>query len=456
MGLTRFLRKYLVQCYVEVILTVTLRRIGVTPMTEHKTIDATKNTRKRVLLLVYACSPYRGSEQGLGWHRVIETAKYFDTWVICKKEKNEEDIKRYFKLNGNIPGLHFYFIPRTPLERLLKRLPIQHLWYFPYNLWHRRATRLAAELHSKFSFDLCHQVNMSGFREPGYLWRLNIPFIWGPVGGSENAPWRLITLSGFKGAIMEGSRNLINSLHLKYSLRVQKAIRKASIILVANSDGKHKFSRIHGIDPVLLSNNGIQSVPIAEAKTRSAETSIKILWSGRLTYNKCLPFLLRALAKMPATFDYSLRILGDGPQAKQWRYLSDQLGIERHCQWMGSLPHDQAIRQYEWADLFVFTSLRDTMATVVLEALTYGVPVICLDHSGAHDVVTDGCGITIPPTTPKEVILRLRNAIIRAADDRTQLALMSRGAIERARKFLWSENGKQMAELYNKLLTSQI
>lgn len=85
-------------------------------MIEDETIDATKNTRKRVLLLVYACSPYKGSEQGLGWHRVIETAKYFDAWVICKKEKNEEDIRRYFKLNGNIPGLHFYFIPRTPLD----------------------------------------------------------------------------------------------------------------------------------------------------------------------------------------------------------------------------------------------------------------------------------------------------------------------------------------------------
>ena len=55
---------------------------------------------------------------------------------------------------------------------------------------------------------------------------------------------------------------------------------------------------------------------------------------------------------------------------------------------MGWLPHQEAIAQYAWADAFVFSSLRDTTGTVVVEALAAGLPVICLDHQGVHDVVT--------------------------------------------------------------------
>lgn len=297
---------------------------------------------------------------------------------------------------------------------------------------------------------------MSGFREPGYLWRLKIPFIWGPVGGTENASWHLISEAGVWGAIMEGMRNLINNLQFKYSMRIKKAMKKALVIVAANSDGKEKFKKIHKIDTILLPNNGIQSVITETEKTGSDQRAIRILWSSRMTHHKCLPLLLRALSGMPKKYDYELRILGDGPQRRRWRMISHQLRIEQQCNWMGWLPYDQARKQYEWADVFVFTSLRDTLATVVLEALGYGVPVICLDHSGSRDVVTDQCGIKIQPGERNEVVSRLRGAIMTIADDRGKLEALSWGAIKRAQNYLWLENGKQMAQLYNKLLTSQI
>ena len=65
-------------------------------------------------------------------------------------------------------------------------------------------------------------------------------------------------------------------------------------------------------------------------------------------------------------------------------------------------PHEEALRQYAKADVFAFTSLRDTTGGVIAEALAAGLPVICMDHQVAHDVVTEDCGIKIPVTTPEE------------------------------------------------------
>ena len=80
--------------------------------------------RKRILLLAYACSPYKGSESGVGWHRAAEAAKYFDTFVLYGMDEYRRDIKRYIDRHGEIPGLHFFFIPETAFGKPMWRLPL--------------------------------------------------------------------------------------------------------------------------------------------------------------------------------------------------------------------------------------------------------------------------------------------------------------------------------------------
>lgn len=412
-----------------------------------------KRKRKRVLLLAYACSPYKGSEAGVGWNRAFQTAKYFDTWVICEKHEFENAIIKFLKDYGEIPTLHFHFVPRPSFERFLWKLP--GLNYVAYNIWHRRAYRLAAALHKKLCFDLAHQANMCGFREPGYLLKLDIPFIWGPVGGTQNYPWRFLTHAGIRGATFEALRTVVNRLQLHFSPRVHRAVKKAVVILTANSENKRDFEQVHHVKPVLFLEIGIETVKNKPSEKKYQDGALRILWSGEFIHRKALQLLLLALNEIPHTLPCELRILGRGPLEKRWKRLALRLGIDSYCNWMGWLPYDQAMAQYNWADVFVFTSLRDTAGTVVLEALSKGVPVICLDHQGVGDIITDDCGFKIPVTTPREVISCLRDTIVCLVENRARLLALSWGAMERAREYLWSRNGKQMAEIYEKVFAAQ-
>jgi glycosyltransferase involved in cell wall biosynthesis len=132
--------------------------------------------------------------------------------------------------------------------------------------------------------------------------------------------------------------------------------------------------------------------------------------------------------------------------------LARRTGVAAHTTWLGRLPHCEAMRHYGWADALAFTSLRDTSGNVVLEALAAGVPVVCLDHQGMHDIVTEQCGVKIPVTTPREVVKRLSEAIARLADDEAEWERLSRGAVQRARQYLWSRQEDAMAELYGRVL----
>lgn len=410
---------------------------------------------KRVLLLAAACNPFKGSDFAVGWHRVLETAKYFDIWVICGAW-DREDIHRWLRDRGEIPRVHFIFVEETWLERLLKsRRPYFYTNFLTYHLWQRRAFRLARRLHGQLKFALTHQVSLVGYREPGYLWKLDVPFVWGPVGGTQNYPWRFLIQAGFEGALMEGLRTIINWCQFRLSPRVRLAAQKAACVVAANTEIQHSFRKIHRVNAQVLLDIGVEKIAHREDFTCIPHNPLRLLWSGNFKHHKALPLLLQALPLLPPEVSYELKILGAGPLEARWQELARHLGVADRCQWLGWLPHERAMKMYEWADVFVFTSLRETTGTVVLEALSQGVPVICLDHQGARYVVNGTCGIKIPVTTPGGVIRGLRDALVEMAADPEKTRALSRGALARAQDFLWSRNGQEMAQKYDLLLCAK-
>jgi glycosyltransferase involved in cell wall biosynthesis len=409
--------------------------------------------RPRVLLMTYACVPHQGSEPGLGWNRAIQTAKHCDTWVICEGNECSEAVRDYLKTRGEIPGLTFEFLPKNRFERLLERVP--GLYYLSYNLWHRRAFRAARRLHAEVRFDLVHQVNLNGYREPGYLWRFDVPFVWGPVGGTQNFPWRFLGQAGIVAGLGEMVRNVINSLQLHFSRRVRRAARKAGFLFTANSTGQTDFARIHGTPSEVMCDVGINDISEHPLELPPRGTPLRILWSGELRTRKGLPLLLQALARLPADVVYEVHVLGEGPQQAAWQKQARRLGVDSRFNWMGQLRHSQALQQLRgWADVFVFTSLRDTSGTVVLEAFAAGVPVVCLDHQGMHDIVTPACGVKIPVTRPGEVIDAIASALARLARDPSERQQLGYGGLKRAHQYLYSRQVEKTLAVYRRLLGS--
>jgi glycosyltransferase involved in cell wall biosynthesis len=410
--------------------------------------------RARVLQVAYACGPGRGSEPGAGWHRAVEAARSFDVWVICEGREFAGPIRRYLESHGPIPGLEFAFVFKRGYEECLQRIP--GLYYLVYNLWQRRAFREAERLHGQVGFDLVHQVNLSGYREPGYLGKLDAPLVWGPVGGTQNYPWRFLPEAGPLGAVVEALRNVVNGLQLRLSWRVGSAARKAAAVLASSSTNRRDLGRALGIEALVLSDVGIEEIfgreVVVGAKDPGRPPSLRVLWCGELSPRKALSLLIKALARLPKDVPYELRVAGDGRLRSRWQRLARRTGVAAHTQMLGKLPRPEVLNHYRWADVYVFTSLRDTTGTVVLEALASGLPVICLDHQGAHDFVTEQCGIKIPLSTPGQVVGDLRDAIVALARDPDRRRELSAGAVARAEEYLWSRNGERLAAIYRQML----
>ncbi len=261
--------------------------------------------RPRVLMLAYACHPGAGSEPGVGWNRAIHAAQQFEVCVLCD-EHNRPPIEKYLSVAGPIPHLEFVFVPSSRWERVY-RYPM--LFYPLYNRWHRRAYKIARNLHARFPFDLAHQLTFCGFREPGYLWKLGVPFVWGPVGGVQNFPWRFLPAAGMGGAIREALRNVVNVGQLHLLRRVRRAARTAKVLLAANTTNARALAPLSSTAPRLMLDAGVNLRNTPRQHNFQHGGPLRLLWSGVFEHRKALHLLLQSLASLPQTVPFELRIL---------------------------------------------------------------------------------------------------------------------------------------------------
>ncbi len=412
----------------------------------------------KLLLIAYECSPYRGSEWAVGWGRLLQAARVAEVHVLTS-EANYRDLVRA-ELEGRIPSNVRYDSPEP--DRRLRALERQTSGfdynYTAYHHWHKLAFRLAQRLHAEHSFDVAHQSTVCTFREPGYLAQLGIPFLWGPFGGTQNFPARMLPMLPWKEALKEAARSTANVFALCSHPRVHATAKQAVVILGANSTNQRDLQRAFNRPVVQLLETGLNEVTEPDrgrfhsrilAKRAGRNPPLRLLWSGQLRPRKALPILLRALAMLKGEVALELDVLGDGPMLEAWRQEAASAGVP--VRFLGRLPFADAVQRMNAAGLFCFTSLRDTSGNVVLEALAAGVPVLCFDHQGAADMVTPESGILIPVTNPGDAAVRWANALRQLSADPDRLLRLSEGATAQARRFLWNDNGNQVNMLYRQL-----
>jgi glycosyltransferase involved in cell wall biosynthesis len=92
---------------------------------------------------------------------------------------------------------------------------------------------------------------------------------------------------------------------------------------------------------------------------------------------------------------------------------------------------------------------------VVVEAMSAGKPVVCLDNGGPGMFVTEESGIKIAPTSPDGAVLELSEALERLYQDEDWRRKLGKGARERAEKeFHWDSLGQRLMEIYHGALNS--
>ena len=402
-----------------------------------------------ILINAYACSPGMGSEPGMAWNWCVNLAQYCELHIITEGEFRK-------KIEAELPKLpqgknmHFYYNPVS--EKIRRMCWNQGDWRFYkyYREWQYKTYEMALDIIKEHKIDIVHQLNMIGFREPGYLWKIEgKPFVWGPVDAKEKFPVAYLAGADFKSKVFIRLKNFLTGMQLRYSNRVRKAAQKAAIVISASSESQKSFKKYFKIESPLLNETGCYPKEIP-AMDKSQKETLDLLWVGKMDFRKQLSLAIRTIADLNNK-NIKLHIVGGG-DATSYKVLADSLRISEQCIWHGVVTHDEVQKIMQESDLFFFTSVAEGTPHVVLEAIGNNLPVICFDVCGQGDSVNEKVGVKIPLSNPKQSIKGFSRIIEQLYHNRKAIKELSRNCRVRQQELSWENKATQMNELYNILL----
>ncbi|MCI6051412.1 glycosyltransferase [Phocaeicola plebeius] len=399
-----------------------------------------------ILINAYACSPEMGSEPGMGWNWCVNLAKHCELHIITEGEFRD-NIEAALPNLPQRNNMHFYYNPVS--EKIRKMCWNQGDWRFYkyYREWQWKTYLIAKKIIQKHHIDVIHQLNMIGFREPGYLWKIkNIPFIWGPIDAKESFPTTFLKDASFKTKLFISLKNAITKYQLKYAKRVHLAAKQATYVISASSNSQQAIRKYFHIESPLLNETGcyIQDHPIID---KSKKEDFDILWVGKLDFRKQLNIALCSIARAQNRH-FKLHIVGGGNNSF-YQMLAKKLGIEKQCIWYGSISHKQVQKFMQKSDIFFFTSIAEGTPHVVLEAIGNNLPVLCFNTCGQGDCVNENIGIKIELSNPEQSIQEFSSILNDLEKKRCSLQMMSEKCKQRQIELSWTEKALQMLNLYN-------
>ncbi|WP_339760462.1 glycosyltransferase family 4 protein [uncultured Hoeflea sp.] len=372
----------------------------------------------KILISAYACETGRGGEGEIGWRVVREIAANHDVWVITRANLRDTH-ERTFRHEARPERLNFVYYDLPWILRVCKGGKRFFLLY--YYMWQLGAGLHARRLMAKQTFDVCHHLTGGMDWMPAGLSLCRAPLLWGPVGSENTHPVML--------------RKLPLASRLKDRLRVAvRGVMRHADPFVRFSGQRARVVLSHTPEtmPVRLSGKmkpytqtGIENIPqLVRPKTNLARTgALRILYAGELKdWKGALLALKAALKYFERDRHATLTIAGNGPLEPDMRALVNRHPEGHRVVMAGHVPMDRLVTLMGQSDVFLYPSFHHGLATVVLQAMLTGLPVICLEGDATGRIVRQQAGMTVALAMDRDPATDLADAIDTLAgnEDRRQ------------------------------------
>ena len=196
----------------------------------------------------------------------------------------------------------------------------------------------------------------------------------------------------------------------------------------------------------LMIPNGVETERFSPIE-RPANAKVKILFIGRLIPRKGFQRVVKALPRVRALarVPFEVEVVGTGAAQEDLDSLAAELGVSDLIHYAGTVPYEKLHESYQYADIFVLTSLSEGMPSVILEAMGCGLPIIASDVGGNNEIVKEGeNGFLITGEDTETIAQRLASLI----NDEKLRKGMGTKSREISRHYDWRQIMAQYDQLY--------
>jgi glycosyltransferase involved in cell wall biosynthesis len=183
-----------------------------------------------------------------------------------------------------------------------------------------------------------------------------------------------------------------------------KLLKRADLITVVSNSVALELNE-YGLclNEIAVVGNGVDEKIFRPGKKKTSERYI--LYVGRLDYRKGLFDLVDCAKTICSQYkNIHFKIVGKGILEQRLKRKISEYKLENNFEFVGYVTRPRLISLYQNAVLFIVPSHYEGLPTVLLEAMSCGLPVIATAVSGNLDVIDSGKnGLLIPSKSPKEM-----------------------------------------------------
>jgi len=412
----------------------------------------------KVLLSAIACHPEQGSEAKVGWDAAMAISEHNECHVVTHvsaRQAIEQKQKKGLtdRVKFHYFGRHFAWHPSRFVARIQSWLIFQK--------WQARLLPFAHDLHRKHGFDVTHHATYVTWRVASPLWRLPVPFVWGPIGGTAAMPRAFFGILSTQAKFFEIARRASGCIASR-SRTFLDCARKSSVVVAANEETEvflRQFrpeAPLARLRPVFFASEQTAALRNPPRPTPSPGSPLRLFAGGNLEGRKGVALALEAIAEarkrgIQMTYTFG----GSGPELHSLRTLASRLGLGDRVQFHQGFEREDYINRLKESDVYFLPSFRETTPITLIEAALAGCYPVVADSSGAGEIVRCIGGTAVPANNHTQIVKALADALQWCAAHRESCGNAARQISEKAREEFGRERYvKRINEIYQQALTA--
>ncbi len=212
-------------------------------------------------------------------------------------------------------------------------------------------------------------------------------------------PW---SLTLHRRDIKENNLLRIKCISASFIRTINEQGRNELLEIVKETSLKEKIFVIHmGVD-----------IPVISRKSDLASGSFTMLCPANFVLKKGHKYLFKACKLLLGKgVKFKLLIAGDGPLENDLKKTVSGFALNDCVEFLGRLPHERVFDLYssDKINAVVLPSIvtdegeHEGIPVALMEAMSYGIPVISTDTGGISELIDDGSGIMVKEKDPKGI-----------------------------------------------------
>lgn len=407
----------------------------------------------RVLVSAYTCETGRGSEGEIGWRLVHQLARSHDIVVITRANLRPVH-EAAFAAAPKPARLSFVYFDLPWIFRFYKRGKRFFLIY--YYLWQIGVGLLARRMKREQQFDVLHHLIGGMDWMPAGLALCPGPFVWGPVG-SENTHSVIRRHLAWRSRLKDGVRALTRWTMRTLDPFVGLTGHRACVVLSHTAENMPR-RYAHKLRPFVQTGiTDLPSLAIPKPDLARGGVGLRIVYAGELKDWKGARLACQAALRFFETDPFSdLTIIGDGPLRAELEAMAQRHPQGHRVRFLGRVTMPRLVEALHAGDLFLYPSFHHGLATVVLQAMLTGLPIVCIEGDAIGRAVGQTAGLTVSLSDDRDPTEDLACALTELAANEPRRRALAEAARAMARvQFSYETLGDEIAAIYAEVATGR-